>query len=30
MLKEPIGYLLWVVFCDFFDIFLIFRKENKL
>jgi hypothetical protein len=28
MLRELIGYLLWVVFCDFFDIFLFVGKGS--
>jgi hypothetical protein len=31
ILKEPIRYLLWVIFCDFFfDIFSICREDNEL
>jgi hypothetical protein len=31
MFKKPIGYLLWVVFCEFFfDIFLICKEGNEL
>jgi hypothetical protein len=30
MLREPIEYLVWVVFCDFFDIFPICKEWEKL